>query len=362
MEQKKISKKLNNIEFLRFAFAVCIVYFHILHSAIIPYTGENSVYQYLAEQSKYTKYIVECFFMISGYFLYQSIQRHPDRTAGGFVFRRVIRLWPVLACSTILSVIFMKKSVCSGLINLCFLQSTSLATDWKGLNWYVSAFFFAEIFYFMLYKAMKNISGRRLFFCLLVYFGYSLNIMTTDGEFGRKVVYGVFSLALARAVAGVGLGCLVGEIFETIQNRKTDLKIFCKKRTMVLLISILEIMSLLLLVSDFFAGKTAPKNQFIVVILFCILFLCMLTRKGIFSRIVSCSRLCALGKYAYSIYVMQETAFLLMKKTVWKNTLFVQEHIFFCLILSIFAAVLLGIFTYHFVEKPAGKKILLLME
>ena len=91
----------------------------------------------------------------------------------------------------------------------------------QGLNWYVSAFFFAELFYFLMYKAMKNSAGMKLIICLIVYFGYVLNIMYTDGGFARKVVFGVFSLAMARAAAGVGLGYLLGNLYEMcIRDRR----------------------------------------------------------------------------------------------------------------------------------------------
>ena len=99
-------KRYYNIEFLRFAFAICIVYFHLLHSFMMDYTGNADLYIRLAEQSKYAKYIVECFFIISGYFLYHTIQRHPEMTTQGFIMRRIIRLWPVLACSIMISAVF----------------------------------------------------------------------------------------------------------------------------------------------------------------------------------------------------------------------------------------------------------------
>ena len=67
MGTQKVKGKLNNIEFIRFFFAAAIIYFHLLHSFMMPYTGESVIYQNLAEQSKYAKYIVECFFIISGY-------------------------------------------------------------------------------------------------------------------------------------------------------------------------------------------------------------------------------------------------------------------------------------------------------
>lgn len=362
MNQKKTGKRLNNIEFLRFFFALCIIYFHLLHSAIMPYTGETEIYQYLAEQSRYAKYIVECFFIISGYFLFQSVQRNPQRSTARFILQRVIRLWPVLACSTILSIIFMNKSVSSGLLNLCFLQSTSLTTDWKGLNWYVSALFIAEIFYFMLYKAVQSTAGRRLLTCLLVYCGYSLNLMTTDGEFGRKVVYGIFSLAIARAVAGIGLGCLLGELVQKMRESERSIWALYGTRRVVSIISILEAGTVIFLLRDFFMGKSAPENQFIVVILFSVLFLCMLTGKGFLSRAFIRSRLWILGKYSYSIYVMQETAFLILRNTVWKKEILVQEHVFLCLVVSVSVTAALGIIFYYLVERPAEKKLLLLTE
>ena len=108
MERKQ---KYYNIEFLRFAFAICIVYFHLLHSFMMDYTGGCDLYLRLAEQSKYAKYIVECFFIISGYFLYHTIRKHPDMTTQSFVIRRVIRLWPALACSIIISAVFFGKSI-----------------------------------------------------------------------------------------------------------------------------------------------------------------------------------------------------------------------------------------------------------
>lgn len=355
--EKESGKKLNNIEFLRLIFAGSIVYFHLLHSALMPYTDNAEIYQYLAEQSKYTKYIVECFFIISGYFLYQSMARHPEKGLGRFVWEKIARLWPVLACATLISVVFMKKSVYSAMINLCFLQSTSLATDWKGLNWYVSAFFFAEIFYFMLYKAVRNSAARYLIVCLIVYFGYSLNLMTTNGGFGRKVVYGVFSLAIARALAGVGLGCLIGEVYKTFACGENCLKIALSEKWRIFLVSVLETGSFLLLLYDFFVGKTAPQNQFLVVIWFSVLFVCMITGKGILSKLLSLSSLSRLGKYAYSIYVMQETAFFFLKHTLWKNSIFVQRYAALCLGISVLTAVLLGIITYYLVERPVGEKM-----
>ena len=168
MGKMNVRTKMRNIEFIRIFFAISIVYFHLLHSFMIPFTEETAAYQELALQSRYAKYIVECFFIMSGYFLYRSILADPGQKTLDFVMKKWIRLWPVLAVSTILSVVFLDVSLQEGFLNLFFLQSTGLTTAWTGLNWYISAFFFAEIFYFMMYKAMKNSAAMKFLICLIV--------------------------------------------------------------------------------------------------------------------------------------------------------------------------------------------------
>lgn len=357
-------ERLKNIELLRFFFAVSIVYFHLLHSFMMPYTQGAEIYQLLADQSRYAKYIVECFFIMSGCFLYRSLLARPDQTAWDFLTKKILRLWPVLAVSTVLSVVFLDVPLDQGILNLFFLQSTGLTTGWKGLNWYVSAFFFAEVFYFLLYKVMKNSKAMKLLICLLVYFGYVLNITSTEGGFGRAVVHGVFSLAMARAVAGVGLGYLLGNIYDSLKKRVQTAAPEAKKK-LIQWISLTEIISFLGLLYDFFMGKAAGKNQFVVVILFSALFLCMLTEKGILSRLASRIPLWKFGKYAYSIYVMQETAFYILEKTLWKNTELLKEHAGAALLFSLTGAVILGILSYYAVEKPAaecGRRVYLCRE
>lgn len=349
-------ERLKNIELLRFFFAVSIVYFHLLHSFMMPYTQGAEIYQLLADQSRYAKYIVECFFIMSGYFLYRSLLARPDQTAWDFLTKKILRLWPVLAVSTVLSVIFLDVPLDQGILNLFFLQSTGLTTGWKGLNWYVSAFFFAEVFYFLLYKVMKNSKAMKLLICLLVYFGYVLNIASTDGEFGRAVVCGVFSLAMARAVAGVGLGYLLGNIYVSLKKR-VQTEAPKEKKKLILWISLTEIISFLALLGDFFIGKQAGKNQFIVVILFSVLFVCMLTEKGILSRMISRIPLWRFGKYAYSVYVMQEAAFYLLEHTMWKNTRFLQTCPAGALGISVFVTFCLGVTVYYLVERPLCGKI-----
>ena len=349
-------KKYYNIEFLRFIFAVSIVYFHLLHSSIMPYTGNCELYPYLAEQAKYTKYIVECFFIISGYFLYQSIRNHPERSVMEFLAARISRLWPVLACSVILSVLINGKSLAASFVDLFFLQSSGLATDWKGLNWYVSAFFLAEVFYFLLYKWLHNSSAMKFVICILTYFGYAVNINTMNGGFGRQMVYGVINLGLARAVAGIGLGYLLADGYRMISEkyRMIDIKEKRSERKASVLISIVELGTFGTLLTDFFRGKYAYKNQFTVVILFSIFLLCLLTRRGIFSKITDNKIAGFPGKYAYSVYVMQEVSFGILRKTFWNDACFLEKYPAAAILISVVITFVIGVATYYVIEKPGA--------
>ena len=357
MKTDTMKKRLYNIEFIRFAFAVSIIYFHLLHSYIMPHTKGSSVYQYLSDQVLYSKYIVECFFIMSGYFLYHTIRNHPDWTVGTFICKKISRLWPSLACSVIIMAAFFGKTFYASFLDLLFLQSSGLATDWKGLNWYVSAFFVAEVFYFLLTKCIHDSNKMKLLTCLLVYFGYELNISGTDGEFGRNMIYGVFNMGVARAIAGVGLGYLIGQIFESASAKwragRKDTAAQLKKETFA--VSCLELITLVMLIINFFVNDHAYENQFIVVVLFAVFFICQLTGKGVFARITNNPVAGFAGKYAYSVYVMQEVAFAVMKHTWWKNEDFIFDHVVISLGISVFMAVAIGIVTYYLIEKPGAK-------
>lgn len=352
-----MEKKYYNIEFLRFAFAICIVYFHLLHSFMMDYTGNADLYLWLAQQSKYAKYIVECFFIISGYFLYHTIRRHPNMTTQSFIIKRVIRLWPVLACSILISAVFFGKSVYASFVDILFLQSSGLATDWQGLNWYVSAFFVVEIFYFVLYKCFHNSPKMKLLICMLIYFGYEININAMDGGFGRKMFHGIINLGMARAVAGIGLGYLFAIEWDAFTEKWKQSTVKEKSSKECCLISILEIVTLSMLMVDFFYSKKAYDNQFIVVILFPVFFACLLTRKGIFSRLTDHRAIGLPGRYAYSIYVMQEVAFAILERTLWKNTPFLHDYPIVAIAMSILLVVIFGILVYHLVEKPVASWI-----
>lgn len=350
--------RLYNIDFLRFLFAVTIVYFHILHDNIIPYIDENETYILLRELSYDAYTIVECFFIMSGYFLFQT----KNVSIPKFIIKRCIRLWPVLFFSIIVGVAFFQQGKVIAIINSFFLQCIGVSLDYKGINWYISPLFWGSILIFTVTKCFDDRKAA-LFIGILSYFGYVLNINITHGGFGRATFFGVVNLGLARAIAGIGLGYLIGVILEEIKNMnfyyrgegiKNKLSVnLCYFAVCKTAVCTFVETGCLIYLAGFFVFGINNRNQIIVVILFVLLFLSFIFKGGILSKVLNHPFLGNVGKYAYSIYVMQQIGFWILQRTIWKTAII--NHVSFCLIISTLFCVILGIITYYAIEKPFSR-------
>lgn len=349
-----MSKKYYNIEFVRFIFSLLIVYYHILHSNIMNYTNGNSIYQILADYSCYAGFIVECFLILGGYFLFNTFVKKPDLDWKHFAFNKIARLWPVLAFSIIIGIIFFHSKIYPSIFNILFLQCIGISLEYKGITWYVSPFFWGTLFYFALLKSIRfNLAN--LLIAIITYFSYVININYCDGGFGRGVIYQIIDLSLLRVLGGLGLGYLLGLFISVLPPTNILENIHSKHTTFIqtVIFSIAEIGTLIFLLLYFMYSKIAYKNHFIIVIAFIILLYCLIQGHGIMSQALNTLKVMgSLGKYAYSIYIMQQTAFYILQKSLWKSTVFVTSHVFLCIGISIIFCVIIGMLTYHLVEYP----------
>ena len=112
-----------NIDFLRFVFAIIIVYYHIFHSNIMNYVNGNEVYNNLRRLCGYAGAIVECFFIISGFFLFHSFRKKDMASVTQFSIKKIFRLWPVLAFSILIGCLFFNQSKTAAVFDLLFLKS-----------------------------------------------------------------------------------------------------------------------------------------------------------------------------------------------------------------------------------------------
>ena len=162
----KLKQKNYSIEFLRFFFAIAIVYFHIF-SNIAKYVNWD-LYESFAQKSSNAERLVEAFLIIAGFFMFFSINTK-KQTIGQFFIDKFVRLWPVFALATILCVIIGKFDGYYAFINLSMLYSIGFTPKVMGITWFIPPFFWAMIFYFYI---IKNFNSKHLNFIiiLMVYF------------------------------------------------------------------------------------------------------------------------------------------------------------------------------------------------
>lgn len=210
-------KRYFNIDFLRFFFAIGIVYFHILHSNIMGSVGNILLYTTLSKLSNNAGVIVECFFIIAGIFLHKSLEKSSDCSYVEYIYAKICRLWPVLAFSWLLEVMFFGCKPATAFINSFFLQCVGVTVDYKGINWFISPYFWAILFYAGVMKAVSK-KVAMLVIAIIVYFSYVANIKYCNGGFGRETVYGLLNLGMMRALAGIGLGMLLCSLLEYLKK------------------------------------------------------------------------------------------------------------------------------------------------
>jgi len=349
-ENKKVY---HHIDLLRFAFSVLVVYYHVLNANILPYVT-NPRFEELGHLVRYSSNIVICFFLISGFFLYRSFRSHPNQSIFEYIVSRVVRLWPVMAVDMI------AEAVLSGnfnwqrtLINGMFLQCSGISLEYRGILWYVSAFFFATIF---LYAVLKTCSERAsgLVIALVTYFCTAFLVNYNNGLIGgRETVLYVLNIGILRGVAFMGTGILLAMIQEKLSamlkltpvSRLTETVLFCIK-------VILEGLALYFLYI-YFLRSQSMSNHIVLVLVFSLFLLCLVSEKDPLGQLLNRKPFGYPGKYAYSIYVMQGTGFLLLQKTLWKNETFVS-NVWLAIGVSTLVPVAVGIAAYYLVEKPCS--------
>ena len=349
MLKKSDYGKKNNIEFLRFLFSVIIVYYHVLHANIIPYTGDQQRYLELQNLCEWASVTVECFLIIGGYFLYQSQKKRVQEPFIQTFLDRLVRLWPVYAFYVSVSLFFFRMNKESALFQLMFLHCTGISLEGKGIIWYIAPYFWATI----LLTAVLKVFPKRvsvLIISLIAYLGYALNINYTHGGFGRDIVFTFVSLGFIRVLSGLALGIIIAVVMESFQSHFGNLS--DNKYIAKILFTLIEVFSLLFLLKKLVWGKGSLTNAFTLVIIFCMLFVSFLLGDGIIGKLLERPVCGAAGKYSYSIYVMQQISFYLMARTFWRNTSFLYDHVYLSLLASVVFSVFIGVLTYYLIEQP----------
>lgn len=354
MERKK-TQRFHHIDMMRFILSVIIVYYHILHSNIMPYVGENGQYEALAPLCNNAANIVAVFFIIGGMFLYQSFCSKPGVSIFQYTVSRIVRLLPVLLFSILAeSAFFTKVDWYHNLINAFLLQCSGLSLEYKGILWYVSSFFWASIFLYALLSCMSK-KKALLLIAVLTYFTFVFRINYLNGSIGgRETVYYTLNLGVMTAIGDMGVGILIAEV----SGRLHHMGQLCPPGKLAssvirVLLAAVEIASIIFLFR-YFLFPTGVKNHIIVIIVSSILLLSMLSPYSLTGALFNHKAFGYPGRYAYSIYVMQQTSFYILRKLLWPHARLMTNTVL-ALSVSVLFSVFLGCVIYYLVERPCIK-------
>ena len=345
-----VKPRLDAVDSVRFILSVIIVYFHLLFSNMEAYIGNTDIWVPLRESTRMAWVIVECFLVMGGYFIYVSWSRHKVGVFS-FLISRVARLWPVFVFYLIAVGLLHRFRYESILLDAFFLRNVSVTSLYGGIVWYIGPFFWGSILLYTILQTFKRRTALLIAAGLIyLFFALRINIHIDELEPTTRVF---FASSMLRVLAGLSWGILIGVIkertFPLLPRPSTKIQFWSR----FVAISICEIGTGTLLLRHFVVGRN-HDNMVTTLILFSVLFLCLVSSGGLLSRLLSWRPLAYMGRYAYSIYVMQQFAFWLMARAYWKSHPdIMQNYPEWSIIVSLACSLLVGVITYHLIEAPA---------
>ena len=161
-------------------------------------------------------------------------------------------------------------------------------------------------------------------------------------------VFSILRGSIIRGLGGIGVGYIIGLFTEKISDfiHNYNPKLLGK-----LTIGLLEIYLLFFIINNSVFHSIHYKNDFIFVIVFSILFILFIFKKGFFSKILDNNISAYLGSFSYALYIMQVVGFYTSKYYIWDNKAFVYAHPYINWVISLSICIGIGIMSHLFVYK-----------
>lgn len=347
---EKIKQKFFNIEFLRVFLTLAIVLFH---NRISINELNVDLYSFLYNAFANGRNAVEGFFIISGFLF--IITYKESLSLLDFIKKKYIRLSPVIAFSTVICAI----SWLMGVYKFKFIPNimsifllNNFGRYWcRGTNvvlWYTSSLFFGLLVFFVIQKYVKEKYRLPVIIGITMGSFLLLQILRHGNYGGYEIVYYNFiSVSTLMALAGLGTGIITAYLYKKYSIKDINLN--------TLLCTLLEIVSFSFIFWWLFFVHPFI-NHFYFVLGFWILFLCFILKRGIFSKIVDKKIWLDMGKYTYSIFVLHCVIIQILYVKLWKTHInFVNTNPLVPILINLLVVILIGIITYHLIEKPAVK-------
>jgi len=331
--------KNNNFDFLRFLFALFVVISHAY--ALSGTTEEHSGVNWLSNgQLSFSQIGLNGFFIISGYFIFQSLER--SKSLSDYYIKRFLRLFPALLVVLFMSLIltaFVYMGKVSFLKNIEVYTYIPYNLSLYGFQSSIKGVFDANAYHsingslwtiryeFSLYIALsllffiRNLKIIVSYLLSLTFFGFYISYNFYLSKFGGSN----FMNLLGLHVLNLGTFFIAGSVLASFKLEKIK-----NKKIFLLLNSIVFLSSL------YFNCYDLLKH---IVLPFLVLLLGFLPVRGIkgFGK---------LGDASYGIYIY---SFPIQQTLIW----FFKVDASILMIYSILLSIVFGYLSWHLIEKRA---------
>jgi len=316
--------KLLNIEFLRVFFTLGVVCSHFfLHDLHLKNFGGVGV---------------EFFFILSGYFL--SLTFRSNLSTLDFIKKKVIVWLPLIMFGSIL---------CGGYLScfkdIFFLQSTGLAyiDITNEPAWYLGVLMWVLVLYFYMLKTLSR-PQCNLIIGIISFFSYVL--CAQNNGLRTMIVFSYFPLNLFRGLAGVGAGYLLAQfcLRENLSERKTSYKLW----------TIFEIFAMTWVVLKIFVCQI-PSEWIFSPICFILIIYLFVRKKGLLTNMLEHPFWSFASRYCLAVYLTHTGVIGIFEKYASLYGQWALNHKIFAINIVLITCVLIGIFSYHVIQKPAEK-------
>ncbi|KMW24250.1 acyltransferase family protein [Enterocloster citroniae] len=316
------NKHLYNVDFLRFVFALFIVYYHIT-PIMSKFFGKVLWLDYLSTRnSNVGQVIVISFFVISG-FLFFLTEEYRRFSLSTYIKRKVIRIWPVLAFSLIVNF-----HSTADILNLFFISSgTGLISVGSSnpASWFVCVLFWLELLMFD-FLARSNFNSKyniadslitdykvsgEIWGMLVTLTGFILLGQRTGSTLYSAKAFEQLPFLTNGVLMGI-TGFVYGGLIARFWIRGYSIRKTINKRNKIL-ITILEIVILSYFV-NILINCTQKYEKIYYILIFSIIIMDFIYQWGYIAQLLNHKIFGHLGKWSYSIYMMQFPCFAYLKK------------------------------------------------
>lgn len=340
----KMKKRDYSLDLLRI-FATTIIIFHHYQQ------GSGAVYKYINfwDGKFYFGYLVELFFLLSGIFAAQNIEKIFSKRLvfSQFIKGKLIRLLPILSISVLVEAgiyIYDRQFLgidvqiglwqivlnCLGIQNGWVTKTTSI----NGPTWYISILILCYfIFYILTYIAERvKISPYYLYICM-IFLGMSISTFSMEGPF--------LNSSTARGYIAFFAGIFIAKLLESF-----ELKRFSKYAWIIL--------GLFLVLYVYKYNFIAEGFNYLLVFLIYPAMIVVL--KSNFSELLSGQKwIGILGAASFDVYIWHEPLTALRNLLIQQFSLEWDIKKVSAMILFGVIAWIFGVFSYFILEKPLGK-------